>query len=321
VTSIALEAKHHNGRFFADYHKTWEFSKTTQVQFRAATKGAAIFNAHPMFTPWKSKRVECENAGGGGGYTQEIPPRDLPDFPKLTGDFSFIDTGGPRCPRGKALISFKNPNNSNIHYSLDCTGGSFSGVLQPVPHPQGGYVAGTLVDLGVKKTTQMNCALKTVSPTKALHALKGHLFQCVKPTDTGAASDFVPETRPDPKAPTGPRIVIDPVRTPDPPKSDANVVTGTRLICVGGVVRTGACRCAGTLKPVSTGNNAWRCTRVVVDPLPGGKGSSAANAKLDLGKKTGLKIDALKQPAAVKQFKTAPAEPKTKLKAAKSTAR
>jgi hypothetical protein len=194
-------------------------------------------------------------------------------------------------------------------------------VLQPVSHPQGGYVAGTLVDLGVKKTTQMNCALKTVAPTKALHVLKGHFFQCVKPTDVGSASDFVPESRPDPKAPSGPRIVIDPVRTPDPPKSDANVVTGTRLICVGGVVRTGACRCAGMLKPVSTGNNAWRCTRVVVDPLPGDKGSSAANATLNLGKKNNLKIAPLKLPASVKQLKTAPAEPKLKLKAAKSTAR
>ena len=62
VTALTLEAKHHDGRFFADYHKTWKFSKTTEVKFRAATKGAAIFNAHAMFTPWKSKTVECENA-------------------------------------------------------------------------------------------------------------------------------------------------------------------------------------------------------------------------------------------------------------------
>ena len=41
--------------------------------------------------------------------------------------------------QGKALINFKTSKPDNVHYSLDCTNGHFSGVAQTALSPQGGF--------------------------------------------------------------------------------------------------------------------------------------------------------------------------------------
>jgi hypothetical protein len=186
----------------------------------------------------------------------ESRPEDPPPVsPTLTGDFSFLDNGGTKCPRqGKAVISFKTSKPDNVHYSLDCTNGSFSGVAQTVPSPKGGFVAPALVTFDINKTTQASCALKTVAPGKPkVHKLKGHLFQCIKPTGVSGSTDLAPETKPDTKAPNGPARITG---------------TGAKLSCAGGEVENGKCQCEKTFKPVKAGKNARRCVKVAVTDTP-----------------------------------------------------
>jgi hypothetical protein len=208
-----------------------------------------------------SKTFQCHKPTDAGAST-DLAPETRPEDPPpvgdmLTGDFSFVDNGGTQCPRqGKALINFKTGKPDNVHYSLDCTNGSFSGVAQTAPSPQGGFIAPALVSFAVTKTTDAKCALKTMAPGKPkVHTLKGHTFQCVRTTDVGGASDLTPDTRPDPQAPEKPgTLVADP--------------SGPAISCSGGAVKNGACVCEPAFKPVKAGKDAWRCVRTVVDPKP-----------------------------------------------------
>ena len=221
-------------------------------------------------------KVDCvykpSDAGASTDLVPETRPEDPPPVhPTLTGDFSFIDNGGTKCPRqDKALINFKTSTPDNVHWSLDCTNGHFSGVAQTVASPKGGYIAPALVKFDVNQTTHAKCVLKTVAPGKAkIHTLKDHIFQCVKRTDVGGPEDLTPDTRPDPQKPDKPDKVVDPVK-PDKPKPDkpgTAVVDPSRptISCANGVVRNGACECEPTMKPVKAGKNAWRC---VLDPKP-----------------------------------------------------
>jgi hypothetical protein len=219
-----------------------------------------------------AKRTYACHKTTGVSSTDDLAPETRPEDPpplgkKLTGDFSFIDRGGTKCPRGRALLSFRNRVADSIHYSLDCTNGHFSGVAKTAAHPKGGYVAAATVDLDVEKTTQVNCALKTVAPEKKTLEVKGHLFRCVKVAGPVGPSDFAPETRPDSDTPRAPVVVIDP---------------GPQISCAGGIVKKSDCLCPRTHKRVKAGKNAFRCVRkVVVDPAPGGK---AVDATRDTGK-------------------------------------
>ena len=205
-----------------------------------------------------SMTFQCHKPTGVSGSDDLAPdtrPEDPPlVHPALTGDFSFVDNGGTKCPRqGKALINFKTSKPDNVHYSLDCTNGHFSGVAPTAPSPQGGFIAPALVSFDVNQTTHANCVLKTVAPgTPKVHTLKGHTFQCVTPTGVGGSDDLAPDTRPDPQQPDKPGLtVVDP-----------------KINCTGGTVKDGACVCERTHKPVKAGKNAWRCVQSVVDPKP-----------------------------------------------------
>jgi hypothetical protein len=226
---------------------------------------------------WVKLKVEClykpSDAGASTDLAPETRPEDPPPVhPTLTGDFSFLDNGGTRCPRqGKALINLKTSKPDNVHWSLDCTNGHFSGMAQTAPSPQGGYVAPALASFAVNQTTHAKCALKTVAPGKAkVHRLKGHLFQCVGRTDVGGPEDLTPETPSDPQKPG--TAVVDPVK-PDEPKDDEkpDKVTDTetqQISCANGVIRNGGCDCEPHFRPVKAGKNAWRCVRSTVDPKP-----------------------------------------------------
>jgi hypothetical protein len=252
-----------------------------------------------------SMTFQCHKPTGVSGSDDLAPdtrPEDPPlVHPTLTGDFSFVDNGGTKCPRqGKALINFKTSKPDNVHYSLDCTNGHFSGVAQTAPSPQGGFIAPALVLFDVNQTTHANCVLKTVAPgTPKVHTLKGHTFQCVTPTGVGGSDDLAPDTRPDPKDQDKPGLtVVDPKinctggtvkdgacvceRTHNPVKAGKNAwrcvqsvvdpkplkptVAELKISCAGGTVKNGACTCARTQKPVKAGNHAWRCIKAVIDP-------------------------------------------------------
>jgi hypothetical protein len=215
-----------------------------------------------------SKTFQCHKPidTGTSDLAPELPPRDPPVVgPTLAGDFSFVDNGGTRCPRqGKALINFKTSKPDNVHWSLDCTNGHFSGVAQTAPSPQGGYIAPASASFEVNQTTHAKCALKTVAPGKAkVHMLKGHLFQCVGRTDVGGPEDLTPEMPSDPQKPG--TAIVDPEK---PEKPSTAVVDPAKISCSNGVVKDGACVCERTMKPVKAGKNAWRCIQSVVDPKP-----------------------------------------------------
>jgi hypothetical protein len=220
-----------------------------------------------------SMTFQCHKPSDAGASTDlapELPPGDPPVVgPTLTGDFSFVDNGGTKCPRqGMALINFKTSKPDNVHWSLDCTNGHFSGVAQTAPSPKGGYIAPALVKFDIGQTTHAKCALKTVAPGKArVHTLKGHLFQCVNRTDVGGPEDFVPETPVDPQKPDRPDKIVDPAK-PDEEKPSGAAVSEPTISCANGTVRKGACICEPYFKPVQAGQNAWRCVRSVVDPKP-----------------------------------------------------
>jgi hypothetical protein len=216
---------------------------------------------------------------GADDLAPETRPEDRRPWARRSpGDFTFVDAGGTICPRqGKALINFKTSKPDNVHYSLDCTNGHFSGVAQTAPSPQGGFIAPALVSFGINQTTHAKCALKTVAPGKPkVHTLKGHTFQCVRTTGVDSSDDLAPDTRPDPQKPEGPgKIVIDPPRETNEPT----------IACAGGTVKDGACAFERTMKPVKAGKNAWRCVKVAVDPKP--DRPSVSEPKISCGGGTG----------------------------------
>src|SRR4029077_6051762 len=126
-------------------------------------------------------------------------PQDaLPTTQPLKGDFRFLADDSTSCPRkAKALINFSSSVKDNVHYSLDCTNGHFSGVAQTAPKPSGGYVAPALVTFDITATTQANCVLKSVAPGKPkIHTLKGHHYQCINRAVDPASDDFTAVPKP-----------------------------------------------------------------------------------------------------------------------------
>ena len=102
-------------------------------------------------TGWEEITIHC---GGGLADAGSSEPDDVLPPLQLKGDFSFPADQSTSCPReGKALIAFHTSVKNNVHYSLDCTNGHFSGVAQPVPKPGGGYVAPAVATFDITKTT------------------------------------------------------------------------------------------------------------------------------------------------------------------------
>lgn len=217
-----------NGGFKAEYIEWVSISEPTQVQAMAED----MVNSIGQSTQWKSIMLQCSGTGGngkgGGGFTQDsLPPDDpyptnpavnptlppsatdmtpdpgRPDDPPaniqtLTGDFGIADRGAPKCDRVvNALATFRSPKSDNIHWSLDCKFQSESGVVATQPHPDGGYMAVTLVPLDVTKTVDESCTLRTVAPYGPKdHVTKAHQFVCATPSGHGASSDLQTEPKP-----------------------------------------------------------------------------------------------------------------------------
>jgi hypothetical protein len=157
-----------NGGFRAEYSEWISVNKTTFVQ----AKAEEMVTAGPFgkSTPWKDITLQCTDVGGGGLTVGNPHPADDGVLPprKLTGDFSFIDNGSPKCERtGKALINFKTTASApqgNVHWSLDCTNGThLSGVAQAIKNPKGGYIAPALASFQITKNSVYYCALNRVA--------------------------------------------------------------------------------------------------------------------------------------------------------------
>jgi hypothetical protein len=180
------------GKFYARYEKSETFESTTNLQYMAQSTSPLGGN-----TGWKDITIHC--GGDLAPDTGSSDPHDgLPTSPQLKGDFSFLADNGTNCPRKvKALINFTSSVKDNVHYSLDCTNGHFSGVAQTAAKPGGGYVAPALVSFDITATTQANCALKSVAPGKPkVHTLKGHHYQCVDRAVDPASGDLTDAPKP-----------------------------------------------------------------------------------------------------------------------------
>ena len=254
------------GKYYARYQKQEQFTSTTYRQSMAESTAPLGGN-----TGWEEITVHC----GGGLTVDSGDDHDgLPPQPEFKGDFSFAADEGTKCPRkGKALIAFTTPVKNNVHYSLHCTNGHFSGVAQPVPRPGGGYVAPALVAFDIADTTQANCVLKSVAPgAPKIHTVKGHKYRCVKTTGVDASGDLTGGTRPNPKEPDKPgTVATDPPRdTPDAgkDKADKGKTDAAKIVCSGGIVRGGACVCGRGDKKVKVEKNAFRCVKAVVSDPP-----------------------------------------------------
>ena len=276
------------GKYYARHQKQETFKSTTNLQYMAESTTPLGGN-----TGWEEITIHC---GGGLADPGSSDPGDVLPPLQLKGDFSFPADQSTSCPRqGKALIAFHTSVKNNVHYSLDCTNGHFSGVAQPVPKPGGGYVAPAVATFDIAKTTQVNCVLKSVAPgAPKVHVLKGHKYQCVRTTGTSGSDDLVPDTRPDPKKPEKPgKFVADPPRKPEGPKADKGKTDAPKLVCANGTVRGDACSCARTDKKVKIGKNAFRCvTSVVVDPVRPKDGTKTSGGRIKGDTKPEAKSDA-----------------------------
>jgi hypothetical protein len=196
VTSHTVDAAFDAGagKYYARYEKSESFKSTTNLQYMAQSTAPLGGN-----TGWKDITIHC--GGDLAPDTGSADPHDgLPNTPQLKGDFSFL-ADNTTCPRKvKALINFSSSVKDNVHYSLDCTNGHFSGVAQTAEKPGGGYVAPALVTFDVPETTQANCVLKSVAPGRPkVHTLKGHKYQCVKRDVDPASGDLTDTPKPKPK--------------------------------------------------------------------------------------------------------------------------
>ena len=276
-----------NSKYVAEHTEWISVSEPTQVQAMAED----MINSVGQQTQWKDIMLPCTGPGGGkgGGLTVDHDEPVLPGL-KLTGDFSYVDVGAPKCSRtGKALISFTSNRSDNIHYSLDCTNGQhLSGTVKPVQVPQKGYVAAATQSFQIDDTTVYSCALKTVQPGPAkLHKWKSHTFKCVKTGGATGSGDLAPDARPEQKNPEKPVIATEPpIGCADGtvkngtcvcPRGHERTVIGKnawrcvktavvvppkpKISCANGRVKNGRCVCARTYKPVKAGENAWRCIK------------------------------------------------------------
>jgi hypothetical protein len=182
----------------------------------------------------------------------------------LSGKVWLRSLGATAC-RGEALVAIHTDGAGALPYELECGPGRSWQRSVTAPANKIGV---DKMQFDAANNERVTCVLRTRIAGK-LKPLDGAsmTFQCHRPSDASAADDLVPETRPDPKGPRPPRILIDPPRPPKGDPSGKVIVDPPRLSCAGGVVRAGRCLCPRTHKAVHAGNNAWRCVRsVTIDP-------------------------------------------------------
>jgi hypothetical protein len=188
----------------------------------------------------------------------------------LSGKLTLNSLGATSC-KGEALVAIHASGGGKLPYELECgPGKSWQRKITAMANK----IGVDKVRFDVTNNEQVTCVLRT-RIGGVLKPLDGasKTFQCHRPTDAAASTDFVPETRPDPQKPDKPSTAVGGPVKPDGPKPEkpgTAVVDPPRptISCVNGGVRNGACECEATMKPVKAGKNAWRCVRSTVDPKP-----------------------------------------------------
>ncbi len=255
---------HHDGGLYKAVHERWiEVDETTNIQFNARDLVNETFNQE---TGWKDITLHCTGAGGGGLVAPESDSDDdAPSFVEFKGNFQLIDQAGAAgnnsCPRNaKALVWFNSPNDSNIHYSLDCGGlGNFSGVIQTEKIGNSHYRGAKLITYGLDETIEAGCTLRTVSPGQPRdHAQETKLFQCVSTNFDGGPGGLavapvpLPMPTPEPETPVvGTKILPVPLPQPKTPAGGSPILPA---VCKGGKIRYGVCVCPNgkNLKQISS---------------------------------------------------------------------
>ena len=223
----------------------------------------------------------------------------------LSDKLTLNSLGATSC-KGEALVAIHTDGSGELPYELEC--GPDKSWQRKVT-AMANRIGVDKVRFDVTNNEQVTCILRT-RIGGVLKPLDGasKSFQCHKPTDAGASSDLVPETRPeDPPAHptlTGDFSYIDNGGTRCPRQSKALINFKTSkpdnvhwsLDCT--IVRNGVCNCDRTHKVVKTGKNAWSCVKVVVDP-PRNKDKAKVEVKTvpkktaapKLGKSEKAKVD------------------------------
>jgi hypothetical protein len=202
----------------------------------------------------------------------------------LSGTLDLRDPNGSACPRqAEAALSITTNAAGPVSYRLDCTGDrTWSGTAEAKQTAPNTFIAVDVLAFHIKDKEQVNCSLKSQSPTKVI-ALRGRAYACARSSGSGLVAD--PKSEP-------PRLVADP---PRPTCMGGSVVTtstrptrygcrcpsgqppqttglnsfrcqGTTTIsisCAGGTIRSGQCVCPANMRRVQAGANAWRCMRAV----------------------------------------------------------
>jgi hypothetical protein len=192
------------------------------------------------------------------------------------------------------LIAFHTSSKNDVHYSLDCNNGHFSGVAQPVPKPGGGYVAPAVATFEIGKTIEVTCVLRSVAPSEPkVHTARAHNYPCVKTAGVSGSGDLTADSPHNPRKPDKPgKLVADPPRTPDAPKdngkpdasADKGKISEPKIVCAGGKVRNGTCICARAEKKLKVAKSTFRCVKgPVLDPVrtKGGNKTSGGSGRGD----------------------------------------
>jgi hypothetical protein len=204
--------------------------------------------------------------------------------------------------KGEAAFSIHTNREGDVRYRLDCTGGrSWSGTAKVHKTGPATYIGVGIKRFDVTNNEQVACALKTREPlpVKVL-ALGGHKYACHKRAVEPGANGLTVEPRPDTAPPRPPMTLVVPPRASD--DFGKVIVSGPRIVCIGGKVKSNTCFCRRTDKPVKVGRNTWRCVKnVVVDPVRPDHGGKAADRASDRRKKAAAAAAAARKAAAAKR--------------------
>lgn len=215
-----------------------------------------------------TRDITCNTPPGAGDLTGEIPDHSEPGIGvKLRGNLTLLDQAkSKRCPRSVfAAAQISSNSDAAIHWSIDCKGGTKSGVSQPT-EKNGQFLVSIKrafsLDGGKNGKSYEKCVLRTVSPGPARNlAHSQKYFPCrnrdVDPGASGLTGSQTPTHNPSTPEPTRCRSGYKKVGNRCVPKSCAKGFkrVGSKcqkvsIVCPKGKVKAGG-RCV--LKPCRKG--------------------------------------------------------------------
>jgi hypothetical protein len=238
VHSGQVQAKREGDKYIAIAIRHLTMKETFNADMMADVKNS------PANSGWVTLKVDCLEA--------------------MSGKLTLQSLGATSC-KGEALVAIHTNGTGELPYELECGPGKS---WQRKVTAMANKIGVDKVQFAVTNNELVTCVLRT-RIGGVLKPLDGgsKTFQCHKPTDVDASTNFVPDTRPDPRKPAKPVVAVDPVK---PDKQSIVVVDPPRptISCANGKVKGNACECEPHFKPVKAGKNAWRCVRSTADPKP-----------------------------------------------------